>query len=539
LAPVCWQYTPLIKKTSQQRIPSNKPADATTWACAKGQETPSVGKLQSGEQGDRKEAIIGSDANGPLSFTRYNTAMLPVPAATAVVAPYAVPVPSPIDNQQLSQPSKSPRKSVHFANTKELESCRPHVDSHYPTPPMARAVPQNGSTTRRYTIDEVELYFSEDRPECPVGAKDYAVHKAAKRENFVLSGFVETRRVKMGMTSWSKCWAELYHGILVLRRFKETIQRKRSLIPVASGRLEFLDFKENVMQVDFLYQGRSETSILRFQTKQDMFLWWWSIQVAARVPMEPQLLHKCMGRSTLSPFQIKEGTYQVDNVLFPKYLQPDLHPLKLKSKMAPRGVTHLIFIRHGETENINFRVCDRDKRLTERGEEQATITAKSLAKMFKGRGAGRPSVSLVYGGLRRTVETAAVFARTMPWIANKYECSFLEDGAPKNVDIFHRYDYRESMHKMAFQNICRWDGDDSLARGPKGELENFKIVIAHTSFIQYCMAHCYDVPKEIIQLGAPISHCSLTRIDLRPNDEMVGKFSNRVTHLPLTHQTSE
>ncbi|OWZ21735.1 hypothetical protein PHMEG_0003682 [Phytophthora megakarya] len=459
---------------------------------------------------------------------------MPVPAATAIVAPYAVPK---ADDNQPSKSSKSP-KSVRFANTQDLESCRPQLASHYPTPWMARAVPQNGSTTRRYTIDEVELYFSEDRPEFPVATRDYAVQKAARRENFVLCGFIETRRVKMGLTSWTKCWAELYHGILVLRKFKDTIQRKRSLVPVGSGRLQFLDFKDNVMQVDFIYQGRSETSILRFQTKQDMFLWWWSIQVAARVPMEPQLLHKCMGRATLSPFQIKEGTYQVDNVLFPKYIQPVLNPLK-KKLQTPRGVTHILFIRHGETENINFRVCDRDKRLTKRGEEQAEITAKSLNKMFKLRGNGKPCVSLVYGGLRRTVETAAVFAKAMPWLTNKYECCFLEDGAPKNVDIFHRYDYRESMHKMAFQNICRWDGDENLARGQKGELENFKIVIAHTSFIQYCMAQCYDVPKEIIQLGAPISHCSITRVDLGQTDDMKGKFSNRVSHLPLTHQTSE
>ncbi|KAH7476883.1 hypothetical protein PRIC1_000890 [Phytophthora ramorum] len=454
---------------------------------------------------------------------------MPVP-----VTPYAVRT----ANQPPVKAAKSP-KSVHFANTQELETCRPQLDSHYPTPPMARAVPQNGTTTRRYTIDEVELFFSEDRPECPVGLRDLAVQKAATRDNFVLSGFIETRRVKMGLTTWTKQWAELYHGILVLRKFKDTIQRKRSLLPVASSRLHFLDFKDNVMQVDYLYQGKSEIGVLRFQTKQDMFLWWWSIQVAARVQLEPQLLHKCMGRPTLSPFHIKEGTYQVDNVLFPKYTQPDLHPLKLKTKLGPRGVTHLIFIRHGETENINFRVCDRDKRLTKRGEEQAQITAKCLSKMFKKRANGRPNVSLIYGGLRRTVETAAVFSKMMPWISNKFECCFLEDGAPKNVDIFHRYDYRESMHKMAFQNICRWDGEDNLVRGPKGELENFKVIIAHTSFIQYCMAACYEVPKEIIQLGAPISHCSITRIDLRPNDEMTGKFSNRVAHLALTHQTSE
>ncbi|POM57881.1 Hypothetical protein PHPALM_37550, partial [Phytophthora palmivora] len=95
---------------------------------------------------------------------------MPVPAA---VAPFAMPPSKAEDTQESVRPSKSP-KSVRFANTKDLETCRPQLASHYPTPCMARAVPQNGSTTRRYTIDEVELYFSEDRPEFPVGTQDYA-----------------------------------------------------------------------------------------------------------------------------------------------------------------------------------------------------------------------------------------------------------------------------------------------------------------------------------------------------------------------------
>uniref|UniRef100_M4BR61 Serine/threonine-protein phosphatase PGAM5, mitochondrial n=1 Tax=Hyaloperonospora arabidopsidis (strain Emoy2) TaxID=559515 RepID=M4BR61_HYAAE len=442
------------------------------------------------------------------------------------------------ESHQQQQSSKR-SKSVHFATTQELETYRPQLPSHYPTPSFARPVPQKGSTARRYTIDEVELYFSEDRSEHPMLLSDYAMQKAARRENFVLCGFLETRRVTLGHTSWTTHWAELYPGILVLRKFTDTALRKRSLLPLASCKLTFLDLKEHpVMQMEFFYQGKRDTSVLRFQTKQDMFLWWWSIQVATQVPMEHQLLHKSMSQSTISPFQIKEGTYQVDNVLFPKIMQPVLHPLK-KKLQAPRGVTHLIFIRHGETENINFRVCDMDKRLTKRGKQQAKITAKYLNRMLQARGSSTPCVHLVYGGLRRTVETAAVLVDMMPWIANKNECCFLEDGAPKSVDIYQRYEFRESMHKMAFQSICRWDGGDSFVRNPSGEPENFKIAIAHASFIQYCMARCYNVPKEIVQLGAPINHCSITRIDVRSSDEFVGKFSNLVSHLPLTHQTCE
>ncbi|TDH65714.1 hypothetical protein CCR75_000669 [Bremia lactucae] len=455
----------------------------------------------------------------------------------AAITPYVVPVAPSMAESSRQQPVKSTKssKSVRFASTKE---CRTQLDSHYPTPHVARNVPQNGSTSRRFTIDEVELYFSEDRPNFPMSSQDYAVHKTAKRVTFVLCGFIDIRRVKLGITSWLKCWAELYVGILVVREFKDTIQRKRTLIPVAGGRLKFLDFSDNVMQIDYIYQGKNQASVLRFQTQLDMFLWWWSIEVAARVPMEAQMLHKCMSRSFLSPDQIQLGTYQVNNVLFPKVLQPE-EIIFSKSMQNPQGVIHLFFIRHGETENMNFRVCDKDKRLTKRGEEQAKITAMSVTKMLHLRGKENPDVTLIYGGLRRTRDTAAIFAKVIPWISHKYECCFLEDGAPKNVDVANRFNYRESMHEMAFQNICRWGDDVALTCGPKGYPEKFMLIIAHTSFIQYCMAQCYSVPREIIHLGAPICHCSITRIDLRPNDELLGKFSNRVTHLPLTHQTSE
>ncbi|CEG35085.1 Pleckstrin homology-like domain [Plasmopara halstedii] len=429
-------------------------------------------------------------------------------------------------------------KVVRFANMSDLENHRQQMDPHYRTPSAVRAVPQNGYTTRRFTIDEVELYFSEDRPDFPMGSHDYAVKKTVRREDFVLCGYLESRRVKLGITTWHKSWAELFVGILVVRKYQDTVQRKRTLIPVSGGKLKLLNLKDNIMQIDFLFQGRYKTCVLRYQTKQDMFLWWWSIQVAAYVPIEPHLLHKCMSQPTLMPQQIADGTNEVGNVLFPRSLRSEVYPPN-KSFKTHRGVVRLIFIRHGETQNINFRVCDRDKRLTKRGEEQAKITAKSLNKMFFVRENDNPNVTLIYGGLRRTVETAAIFVKEMPWLAQSYECCLLEDGAPKNVDIFHRYDYRESMHKMAFHYICRSNGDDDFARGPKGELEKFMLVIAHTSFIQYCMAQSYKVSREIIQLGAPICHCSVTRFDVKPTDELEVKFSNRIAHLPLTHQTSE
>lgn len=433
---------------------------------------------------------------------------------------------------------------VRFAGDRSLEAFQLAAETHYPTPEAARPLPQNGATTRRFTVDEVELYFSEDTPEGMVRASDYAVRKVARRTDFLLCGCVESRESKMGISVWKRGWAELYRGILMLRRYKDKVERKRKLVPVATCRLTFVDFEESVLQIDYTYQAQAKRRTLRFETKTDMFLWWWAIQLAAAVPMDHQLLIKSVSRSSLAPLRLMEASHQVENVLFPKFGASVAASALAAKPHGSAGVTHLIFIRHAETENINFRVCDRDKRLTERGKEQAEQTARYLHERLKDASSLHDAkVSLIYGGLRRTVETAALVAKEMPWIQLKSECCFLEDGAPKDVDTMNRYDYRESMHRMAFEFICRWDGSE--ARGPARAAasppveENYKIIVCHTSFIQFCLAACYQVPKEIIQLGAPISHCSLTQIDVRAGDAMSAVSANRVTHLPLTHRTCE
>lgn len=433
-----------------------------------------------------------------------------------------------------------PRKSVRFASSRALERRRAVEQPHYATPEAARPLPQNGATTRRFTVDEVELYFSEDAPERPLRASDFAVRKVARRSDFLLCGCVEARDSRVGFGVWRRCWAELYRGILMLRRYRDKVERKRKLVPVAASRVQFLDLEEAVLQIDYCYQAQPKRRTLRFETKTDMFLWWWAIQLAAMVPMDHQLLLQSVSRATLAPLVLMETSSQVDNVLFPNLGGLRLAPEAAAAAAGNAPLTQLILVRHAETENINFRVCDRDKKLTARGKEQAEQTARFLHELIKDATLGEASVTLIYGGLRRTVETAAMIAKEMPWIQHKYECCFLEDGAPKNVDTMNRYDFREAMHKMAFQYICRWDGSEERAFSRNADrVVNYKIIVCHTSFIQFCLAECYQIPKEIIQLGAPISHCSLTQINVRAGDEMEALFANRITHMPLTHRTCE
>ncbi|DBA02373.1 TPA: hypothetical protein N0F65_007192 [Lagenidium giganteum] len=432
------------------------------------------------------------------------------------------------------------RRRVHFSDAKGLELADYQLQetTYYATPSTARQVTHNGST-RRIAGDEIELLFSEETSFLPVPRSDYAVMKLEQRDEVLVCGCVQMKKVKMGITIWKNCWAELYHGIIILRKYKDTIQRKRTLLPIAACRVELLNVDENMLELTYKFQMQEKKRILRLRTKSDMFLWWWVIQLGSKSRFDEKVLHRSVSRTTTLPLQMLEDSHKVENVLFPRSFRMRNPHRALRNPSGRQGVTHLILIRHGEAENIHFRVADREKKLTQRGKEQALISAHFLNERLQEVMADSDNVELIYGGLERSVETAAIFAKSIPWLDKKYECCFLEDGAPKNIDPLYRNEYRDSMHKMAFEFICRWDASEEEKPVPMQQLESYKIVICHTSFVQFCIAQCYQIPKEIVQLGSPINHCSITQMDVMKDDKMNVVFSNRVTHLPLTHRTSD
>ncbi|TYZ63728.1 hypothetical protein PybrP1_003697 [[Pythium] brassicae (nom. inval.)] len=462
------------------------------------------------------------------------------------------------------------RRHVHFAAAPEW---LPQPETYYPTPAVARPVTP-ATSLRRLGVDEVELLFSEPLPARPVAARDFAVRAIRGRDEFLLCGSLEYRKQHMGLTLWRACWAELYHGVLMLRRSREkSVEQKRKLVPIADCELAIVDFKEHVVELKCEFQGHHTRRVLRFAAAHEMFLWWWGIHVAATSPVDGRVLHKSMSRPALSPvFFLATAESAMESVFFPSAMRRARHgavrageggsaaptkthrsdetaagrPTAASGPDRSYGVVHLIFVRHGEAENMQFRVNDREKKLTDRGLEQAEQTAVFLnAQLAQDRAATDRSVTLIYGGLRRTVETASRFVSAMHWLKHKYECRLLDEGAPKAVGREHRQQYRDAAHKMAFESICRWtDESGTHRRGGSGRPERpvrdaYRIVVCHASFIQFCVAQCYGVAKDVIALGAPIAHCSVTQIDVLKGDFMESEFTNRVAHLPLELRTSD
>ncbi|KAL0590166.1 hypothetical protein ABG067_001810 [Albugo candida] len=496
---------------------------------------------------------------------------------------------------------KGPLRAVHFSDTKGLELTQAvQGDTYYPTPQMARSIVHNGSL-RRFTADEVELYFSEDVHRYPVTPNDYAVRKLQQRCDILIAGSMELMKKKtLVLSKWRKCRAELHHGVLILRPIKEggSSGKKRTIIPIASCKVDFAALAEHQLEITFTYQLETAKRRVRLESMTDMFMWWWGIQLASKCRCDMEQLHQAiqskgkadkrdakglserpystsalhhlgnphqayanadtrtlngsssdvctffprtMARKETVQVQGTNGASEIISTISAGIPMMSDGPAMIHSKATmTTGVTHLLLIRHAEAENIQFRVSDRDKYLTERGQRQAEKTAQYLEKQLREVMASDDNVELIYGGLLRSVETAQVFHKHIPWLRHSYHCCFLEDGAPKEIGPLYRQEYRNAMHKMAFEFICHWDAHEDKSRSvPITDLEKYKIVICHTSFIQYCLAQCYQISKDIIQLGAPIAHCSISQIDIKKGESMTATYSNRVTHLPLTHRTTD
>ncbi|KAJ0405065.1 hypothetical protein P43SY_001209 [Pythium insidiosum] len=112
-------------------------------------------------------------------------------------------------------------KKVQFSdsNGMELERTQRTSSTHHPTPIVAKPI-ENTACTRRYAIDEVELYFSEET-KFPAAKDDYAVLKFAKRNDIIVGGCLDCKEVTFGIPRWKTYWAELYSGVLMLHNIEK------------------------------------------------------------------------------------------------------------------------------------------------------------------------------------------------------------------------------------------------------------------------------------------------------------------------------
>jgi hypothetical protein len=422
------------------------------------------------------------------------------------------------------------KRHVQFSES-ALETTQRTSVTHHPTPLDAKQVVHNTSS-RRLAIDEVELYFSEPT-RFPPATDDFVAQKFHKRNEVIVGSAMDMKEQNaIGVWRWKTYWVELYNGVMMFHKVKDAIDRDPKKLFITGCKLRIVDLREGVLEIQHLYQQKMSIKLVRCPTKQDLFLWWWALQLAS--------VHKAIQTKPtfMSPLQLVDISNKVENVLYPRPTRG------MSSKHTERpSVTHILLVRHGEAENMHFRVADKEKGLTRRGREQAAFTANHIANMLKNAGADESNVQLAFGGLQRTFETAQEFERAMPWLKHTNECCLLEEGAPPSIEHPHRMDFRAAMQLTAYETLCRFDPSEPQRLNSSNTMENFKILICHTSFVQHCIAQTNHIPKDVVKIGAPIGHCSITQIDVYKDinkaEHMEVAYSNRVQHLKLTHRTSE
>lgn len=415
----------------------------------------------------------------------------------------------------------------------ELESTQATTLTHHPTPMESRPV-INNTSSRRLAIDEVELCFSE-ATKFPASVNDYAVRKFASSNGVIIGSQIDCMESALiGRSRWVTYWGELYNGILMLYKIKDSVEKKRFVVPISGCSLRITNAKDCELEIEYTYQGHQEFKTFKFDSRSDLYIWWWALQLAS-VDRNEKGYQTSMRQAVHTPLNLLENSVATDHVLFHRPERAN----STRRTMDRPSVTHLIIVRHGEAENMHFNVPDKEKCLTKRGLQQAALAAAEVAKNLAESGGDRDNVQLIYGGLKRTYDTAKEFERAMPWIQYTYECCLLEEGDPGSIPKSDLVDFRAAMHRMASEYVSRSDHEDPRRSSTN---ESFKILIGHASFIQYFIARAYGVSKEVVKIGAPIGHCSITQIDIVHDVEGERSdvaFTNRVKHLPLTHRTSE
>jgi broad specificity phosphatase PhoE len=470
---------------------------------------------------------------------------------------------SELKKELLPSKSQSQRRQVHFSDSKGLVLCHEDVGAtYYPTPTRARPFVSKGSL-RQLTTEEMELYFCDDDNTTlfpSISSQDYAVKRLEQKKNVFLCGCIQILHENLIILKWKPFWIELYHGILILSKYQPTCDskvnpssskqrhhRRRLVLPISKCQMDIIQFLHVYeLELKCCFESKQYTKRFRFQTRKEMFVWWLAIQIASKSKFDP-----------LSLQQQSISTLHINKLNIKRIQQQQQQQQQHQQQEQQEQVTHLILVRHGEAENMHFCVKDQEKKLTLKGRQQAKATANFLQQFLQEKLIKKKQnkIRLVYSQRCRSFETAKIFLQQIDLITHTNECMLLNDGAPKAIERSYREEYREGMHQLAFEFLCRFDPSDKIKTHHHDysspvvpmqhtQMDTYTIVICHGSFIQYCLTQAFGSDKQefskiLIEYGAPISHCSLTQIDIDEKNKCTPIYSNRTNHLPLPFRSTD
>jgi serine/threonine-protein phosphatase PGAM5 len=195
-------------------------------------------------------------------------------------------------------------------------------------------------------------------------------------------------------------------------------------------------------------------------------------------------------------------------------------PIRSKRPMAART---LYFVRHGQLDPEAFKCDQFTAGLTERGREQAQLTADRLRSI--------PATAIYSSTIGRAIETAKIIAGSFPEIEVRYTRLLWEipSVAPGPDDEWRAiFDRALRRGERAFRMFVRpTDRDPQTA-----------ILVTHGNLIRYVVCRILGIrdtaaPESWSALG--FSHCGITQVKVDA-DRMQLVYFNDSSHVPETLQ---
>ncbi|XP_065333071.1 serine/threonine-protein phosphatase PGAM5, mitochondrial isoform X1 [Cloeon dipterum] len=214
--------------------------------------------------------------------------------------------------------------------------------------------------------------------------------------------------------------------------------------------------------------------------------------------------------SIVKPIKGKDGKFEV--------------PEGDASSGKATAVRHILLIRHGQY-NLSGKT-DKERTLTDFGQQQATLTGKRLAEL------ALPYSSLIRSTMTRAIETAALIGKHLDKDIPSESCPLLHEGAPipPEPPVGH---WRPEQHQF-FEDGARIEAafrKHFHRADPAQVRDSYDVLVCHANVIRYFVCRALQFPPEA-WLRFSLQHGSITWLSVQPSGRVTLRALGDTGHMP-------
>lgn len=195
-----------------------------------------------------------------------------------------------------------------------------------------------------------------------------------------------------------------------------------------------------------------------------------------------------------------------------------------------RGRRHLLLVRHGQYE-LNGE-SDEQRKLTQLGHQQATLTGRYLASL------GVPFTCLIHSTMMRATQTSQAIADLLPSDVRVVSTDLLREGAPFPPEP-RLHSWRPSTARF-YADSARIEAAfrKFVHRASADQREDtHELLVCHANVIRYFVCRALQLPPEA-WARISLRHASVTQLTVLPSGRVKLDFLGDASFMPVDAQTT-